>query len=292
MRLLGIVFLVTGLLIITAGAVLLNMVSANQDKLPGDYRHEEVFEGTYQVLDPATGNLDEYQVIVRRLREVIRTEGDAAVIKETVTTTGPAGEAVPGFDPVEATFEVYRDTFGYYPPGLYVASDRHRGGRMVFPPNVRRDVEYAIWFSEILDPVRVRYDNATDVNGLDVYVFMADVQNMPVSSATNLDSPTRGDLSAWFKVEPRSGLIVDTEYQVTIRGETPQGEEKVVFDNTFGLTDDTVSDNVAKGKADRFQLIFINSYVPWLIMGFGMLFGFYGIVLIGFDQWRKRDANA
>jgi hypothetical protein len=292
MRLLGIAFLVAGLLIITAGAVLLNILSGNMDKLPGDYRHEEVFEGTYQVLDPATGSLDEYQVTVHRVREVIRTEGDAAVVRETVTTTDPAGESVPGFDPVQVTLKVDRNTFIYYPPGLYVASDRFRGGYMVFPPNVRRDTEYITWFPDVSGPVPARFDHATDVNGLDVYVFKVDAQDMPVLSPAYSDLPTTGDVQALFKVEPRSGLVVDTEYRVTIRGDTPQGEGKVVFSSTLGLTDDTVSDNVAKGKADRFELVFINSYVPWLIMGLGMLFGFYGVILIGFDRWRKRSENA
>jgi hypothetical protein len=163
---------------------------------------------------------------------------------------------------------------------------------MIFPPNVRRNVEYIMWIPEIFGPVPARFDRAADVNGLDVYVFIADAQEMPVLSPPYSALPATGDVQALFKVEPRSGLIVDTEYQVTIREETSQGDEKTVFSSTLGLTDDTVPDNVAKGKATRFELVFINSYVPWLIMGLGMLFGFYGIVLIGFDRWRKRSANA
>jgi hypothetical protein len=291
MRLLGIVFLVGGLLIITFGATWLNVVSPRLEKLPADYRHEEVFEGTYQVLDPAAGQLDEMVVTVRRIRESVRTEGDWALITERVTTTLPTDEPTPQFPPAETDLEVDRVTRLYFASPFYGAwLHGQRYGGMTFPPDIRKDVEYPLWVDEVKEVLPATYSGSTERDGLVLYRFTIEAQDLGLSPDAESGLPRLCDVHIEYLVEPRSGLVVDMDSQSSISIQDAKGGEAAVFTSALGITDEGVSDNLSRARVERAKLVLMGSYMPWLAMGLGMLFGLYGIVLLGVHYWRTRWA--
>ena len=293
MRLLGIVFLVAGLCIIAAGAVVLNVVSSKMDWLPADYWHEDTFEGTHRVLDRDTGAIEDSPVIVERLREVTVTDGDKAFVTETTTTFYPSDQIVTDFPAVEVELLVDRDSRLFLPGGRpqFITHDEYHYGYLTFPPDVRRDAEYAIWVPEVRDALSASFSGSTEIDGLEVYRFVTDVTDVRVWSDWDGYPSRTADAHIEYLVESRSGLVVDEVSQITIYIIDPQEGKRVAFDSDISLTDESVTENVARGKVDRFKLRVLGSYLPWLIMGLGMLFGLYGIVLIGFDRWQRRGTS-
>jgi len=312
MRLLGTLFLVVGLLVITFGATWLNVVSPRLEKLPAGYRHEDVFEGTYRVLDPATGQLDEIPVTVRRTRESVSTEGDTAfvterttilpdtagismtaemweaIIEKMATLLAAIGEPAPQFPPAEADLEVDRVTRTYEPPGIYVLGLRFGG--MTFPPDVKRDVEYPLWVDEVGGVLPAAYSDSAERDGLEVYRFTIEAQDVKLSPDEESGLPRLCDVHIEYLVEPRSGLVVDMDSQSSISVQDTKGGEALVFTSALGVTDEGVNDNLSRARVERARLVLLGSYMPWLVMGLGMLFGLYGIVLLGIHYWRTRKA--
>lgn len=283
MRLAAVIFFVFGACIITLGAVWLNVLAPRMERLPTDFRWEEVLEGSYQVLNPATGQLDETAVTVRRTREIAGAEGDRAFIVERVTTTLSTGEPAPGFPFVETNLVVDRLT------RLYLPGSQRYGG-MVFPTDVRRGAVHSMWVEALQRALPARYDGSTELEGLEVYRFTVNVQDSELTADPESDLPRVGDVYIEYLVEPRSGHIVDTVSRSRISLLDPEKGKTPLFIGDVGFTDDTVARNLSSAKGARMKLILLGSYVPWLVMGLGMLFGLYGVLLYGVFRWKRTHA--
>jgi hypothetical protein len=94
------------------------------------------------------------------------------------------------------------------------------------------------------------------------------------------------DLRIEYQVEPRSGQTVDTRSEVTVKVLHPDQGETVTFVSNLRFTEDTVDRNLSTARNARIWLLLLTSYVPWLIMGLGMLFGLYSVFLYGVLYWR------
>ncbi len=288
MRLAAVMFFLMGACVIALGAVWLTVASPRLEKLPSDFSREDAFEGTYQVLDPATGQLDAMPVTVRRIRETLRTEGDWALITERVTTTLPTGEPLPQFPPVETGLEVDRVTRLYLRGPLYASGQRYGG--MDFPTNVRKDAAYPIWVDIAEDALPARYNGSTEIDNLEVYQFTVNVVDSELPADPESGLRRVADVHIEYLVEPRSGRTVDMTSQSSISLVDPQKGKTPLFISTIGFTDDSVARSVSDAKSARIKLILIGSYVPWLVMGLGMLFALYSMLLYGVFRWRRMHA--
>lgn len=285
MRLVAVVLFVVGACIITFGAVWLTIVFPGMEKLPADFRREDTFSGTYRVLNPATGQLDEIPVIVEQVRETIRNEDGNAVIKETVTTLLPTGQAIPQFPPTEAEVVVDRITRVYLPGG-----DQERSGRLGFPMDVNPDEVYQIWVSSAGRALPARYSATAEIDGLEVYLYIIDEGDLPLPADPQSGLPRVSDVRVEAHVESRSGSTVDTVSQSAVSFIHPQAEKTPMFVSTISFTDDNVTRSVSDAKSARTKLILVGSYMPWLVMGLGMLFALFGTFLYGLFCWRRMRA--
>ncbi len=161
---------------------------------------------------------------------------------------------------------------------------------MTFPPDMKRDVEYPLWVDEVEDVLPATYSGSAERDGLEVYRFVIEAQDMELSPDAESGLPRVGDVRIDYLVEPRSGLVVDMDSQSSISVQDAKGGEAAVFTSTLSMTDDSVSDNLSRARVERAKLVLMGSYMPWLVMGLGMLFGLYGIVLLGIHYWRTRWA--
>lgn len=284
MRVAVVIFFLVGACIIALGAVWLTVASPRLEKLPADFAREDTFSGTYQVLNPATGQLDEMSVTLRRTRETVYTEGDYAFITERVTTTLPTGEPLPQFPPAEANLDVDRVTRLYQRGPLYATGQRYGG--MDFPTDVKRDVVYPMWVDATEEALPARYNGSTKIDGLEVYRFIVDVQDSELPADPESGLPRVSDVRIEYQVEPRSSRTVDMTSQVTISLVDPEEGKTPLFISTISFTDDSVARAISDAKTARIKLILLGSYVPWLVMGLGMLFGLYSMLLYGVFRWR------
>ena len=285
MRLVAVVLFVVGACIITLGAVWLTIVFPGMEKLPADFRREDTFSGTYRVLNPATGQLDEIPVIVEQVRETIRNEDGNAVINETVTTTLPTGQAIPQFPPTETEVVVDRITRVYLPGG-----DQERSGRLGFPMDVNPDEVYEIWVSSAGRALPAKYSATAEIDGLEVYLYIIDEGDLPLPADPQSGLPPVSDVRVEAHVESRSGSTVDTVSQSAVSFIHPQAGKTPMFVSTISFTDDNVTRSVSDAKSARTKLILVGSYMPWLVMGLGMLFALFGIFLYGVFCWRRTRA--
>jgi len=283
MRLVAVVLFVVGACIITFGAVWLTIVFPGMEKLPADFSREDTFSGTYRVLNPATGQLDEIPVTVQQVRETVRNEGDMAVITERVTTALSTGEPLPQFPPVETSLPVDRVTRQYLP----TRGSSQRFGGLGFPMDVSPDEVYQIWVGAAGRALPARYDGTGEVDGLQAYRFIIDEADLPLPPDPQSGLLRVSDVRVEAHVEPRCGATVATVSHSTVSLIHPQAGKTPMFVSTISFTDDNVARSVSDAKSARIKLILIGSYVPWLVMGLGMLFGLYSMLLYGVFRWRR-----
>ena len=285
MRLAAVVLFVVGAGIIIFGAVWLTIVFPGMEKLPADFSREDTFSGTYKVLNPTTSQLDTIPVTVRQTRKADRNEGDKAFITETVTTTLPTGQPVLGFPTTETKVVVDRVTRLYLTGG-----DQARSGGLGLPMDVKPDAEYPIWVGSAGRPLPARYTGTGEVDGLEVYLFTIDGADLGLPLDPQSGLPRVSDAHIKMKVEPRSGATVDTVSQTSISLMHPQAGKMPMFISNLSFTDDNVASSVSDAKSAKTQLIMVGSYMPWLVMGLGMLFALFGIFLYGLFCWRRMRA--
>ena len=285
MRLVAVVLFVVGACIITFGAVWLTIVFPGMEKLPADFRREDMFSGTYRVLNPATSQLDEIPVTIQQVRETVRNEGDKAFIKETITTLLPTGQPVPQFPPTETEVAVDRVTREYLPGG-----DQQRTGRLGFPMDVNPDEVYEIWVSSAGRALPARYSGTAEIEGIEAYLYIIDEVDLPLPPDPQSGLPRVSDVRVEAHMEPRSGATVDTVSRSAISFMHPQAGKTPMFVSTISFTDDNVTRSVSDAKSARTKLILVGSYMPWLVMGLGMLFALFGTFLYGLFCWRRMRA--
>jgi hypothetical protein len=143
---------------------------------------------------------------------------------------------------------------------------------------------------EVGELLLATYSGSTEVDGLEVYQFVIQWDDVKLSPDAESGLPRVGDVHIEYLVEPRSGLVVDMDSQSSISVQDEKGGEAAVFTSALSVTEDGVSDNLSRARVERAKLVLMGSYMPWLVMGLGMLFGLYGIVLLGIYYWRTRRA--
>lgn len=293
MHRLAVLLFVTGLCIIVPGAVLLNAVTPGMDLLPDNYRQESVFQGTYRLLDSSGEDLVEHPVTLTRVREVTGVESPKAYVTETVSVTSPSPDFPESMAGTHLEFAINRATRLHMTRvELFMVADELPTGYMTFPPDVQRDVQYPIWFPDAIQAVPARFNGTVERDGLTLYAFVIRASGLRVWSDCQAHKARMADVVADYLVEPRSGLVVDERIQTTQYVDDDVQGWQVADVRTLDLTEESAKANMAKAKAERFRLVFIGSYVPWLIMGLGMLFSLYGILLAAVWWLRSRGRLA
>ena len=285
MRVLALTAISMGLCAITAGAVVLFVLSPRMDWLADDYSREVVLTGTLQILEGSRGQLVEYPVTVSRSQEAVRIDGRKVIIKETKKTATPLG-ALPltlGETVVEFAVGAETHTYAAYRARFMVA-DELRIGYVTFPPRVRRESEYAIWIEEVMLPLPARYEGSKVVGGLELYSYVIDAEGLTVWNDSHSKAPRSGDARIVYSVEPRSGVVVDEQSQLTRRYLDETTGWITTFTSALQFTPETVSKNLEAAKANRYRLVIIGTWLPWSMLGAGLIFSVGGAVLWGFRR--------
>jgi len=89
--------------------------------------------------------------------------------------------------------------------------------------------------------------------------------------------------------EPVTGSTVKIEEYDAVSALSPSGEKytRIVYD--LKHTDGTVSTLVNKAEDNRDKMLWFGTYMPWMIIAFGIFLTVGGAVVIGLGRLRKRQ---
>jgi hypothetical protein len=282
MRIVEAAIVLAGLCALAAGAILLSVYSPRMELMPEDYKYDVVLEGTLQIPDGTPDQLVEYPVTVSRSQKVFRTEDRKAWVSETTEIISPSGPLPPGFGETIVEVAVDRETYTYVTKDeLFMVADELPKGYFAFPPDVKRDSEYAIWIPEMFQALPARYVGSSQVDGLTLDTYLMEVSKVTVWSDSHGTLEREGDVRITYSVEPRSGVIVDQDFQIARRSLGTESIWLATFTSRLKYTAETVSANLDRARTERRRLMVIGTWLPWSILGLGMFLSVAGAGLFG-----------
>ena len=266
-----------GVLLIALSLVWLYLIFPGMAKLPADYEKVYHFEGTVQVLNPATGALVPIGTKMdRTLNATDVNDADALilsqVIKFTIAANGaPLSAANPALAALDSTetYAIDRTTRANVAGG-----DKARSGQFTFPADVKQET-YQFWSATTGTALPATFTGEETIDGLKVYVFKIDSKDNAYPNAAN-GAPQKVDVATTIKVEPVSGTPIFTTTKTTIRMQVAANTLIPVLINESTFTDETVDEAVVEGEANRSKILWASVYGFWGVFGLGAV-----LVLIG-----------
>jgi len=255
--------------------------------LSDDHEHDVVLDGTFEMLDSATDSLVEYPVTVYRSQKVIRIEDGKAVIQVTTKNTTPFGQLPSGFGGtvIEFAVDAATRTYATYKARFMIA-DELRVGYFTFPPDAKAGTEYPIWIEEMMQPLPARYEGEKQVDGMKLYTYVIDAKGVTVWSDSHGQADSSGDVHIIYSVEPRTGVVVDQQSRITRQSLSTGTAWQTTFASALGFTPETVSKNLETAKANRSRLVVTGTWVPWSLVGSGILVAVAGCALAA-ASWQR-----
>ena len=262
-----------GLVIIVLAVVFLYAIFPGMAKLPADYEQEYLFEGSISQLNPATFQLDEAPTSITRLLTADRIEGDdVLILKQDITITHAQAGIV-----LSATSEEYgldRTTRA----NVSGHGDINRSGQFTFPADVEQS-SYSFWSSSAGKTLTASFVSEETFKGLTVYNFKIDTKDIPYGSHALL-GPQTMDVLTLIKVEPVSGVPVDTTTTTTVKAANPfnPAEKMPIYINTMSFTSATVDEMVDLAESTSNLILWASVYGFWILIGIGGVLLLIGIV--------------
>lgn len=289
-KILGWVLTALGAFLLIAGLVAKFWAPGVVEKTPLDVNSTTYLDGTADKLNTSTGDVDNLPVKVTSVTKVDSeaSNDDVVVFVSTqcvVVDEGDVPDCVDEDDPQNRLVNASTDVFAtdrvsaeavengdYLPEG----SEQKTGLVNKFPFNTEQR-DYEIWDSVLKEPVPAVFDRTEEIDGLELYVFSADVPETPATVVGDIEGLYTVDKEIW--IEPRTGSIVN-QTQVDTRT-TEEGDPLIELDVAF--TDEQVAAGVADSKDSIDQLDTVTQTGPLvaMILGVILLLAGLGLSLMG-----------
>lgn len=260
----GVGLAIFGVLLIAAAAILAWVVVPNRKQLPADTNTTRNFTGTAKVLlNPqavASGDLrnaivTNAPVTAQRVVKAQATDGSAAEVSDDRTVATATGTKVGSSSVMYAVDRKTLEATTNYPSGWQVTP--HQGLTVSWPIGAQKQ-DYTGWVNETQTTVPIRYDREETKDGVNTYVYKADVpastikdkqvlsalpaalpqsalaslvQALPVpdnvkaglaQALPRLSNPVpltyTYESTSTYWVEPTTGLVVDTDREEIRKG--------------------------------------------------------------------------
>jgi hypothetical protein len=264
---------ILGLILIAFALIWLLVIFPVMAKIPTDYEEEYMFEGYIMQLNQETMSLDETPTSVERFLNATGTEDDVLLLQQDINfyhaEFGVLLEDVCSSELLGVDRSTRENVPGY--------GDMDRSGQFTFPAGVKKE-SYDFWSSSVMSPLPAQYISEEQFEGLTVYNFKIDVQgiNIGVDEATGMSRTM--DVLTEIKVEPISGIPVDTTTTTTVNMDMGQGTMPVYI-NSMSFTDDTISDMVDTASGARSLILWATVYGFWIIIGLGAALTLGGVIV-------------
>ncbi|KTB48905.1 Protein of unknown function (DUF3068) [Dehalogenimonas alkenigignens] len=271
----------SGIAVIALALVWLYLIFPGMAKLPADYEKVYHFEGTVQVLNPATGSLVAIPggtKMDRTLKATDVNDADALIVAQTIKFTmtangAPLSAANPALAALDSTetYAIDRTTRENVAGG-----DKSRTGQFTFPANTKQET-YQFWSATTGTALPAAFAGEEEIDGLKVYVFKIDSKDNAYPNAAN-GAPQKVDVATTIKVEPVSGTPIYTTTKTTVRMQVAPATLIPVLINESTFTQATVDEAVAEGKSNRSLILWASVYGFWAAVGLGAVLFVIGLV--------------
>jgi len=251
-------------------------------RAPIDQQSRTISTGTGSYYDFVQGEMVESD----QIQSVVNTESDQSVYD--------------GDDPISDDIGVYDQTSGLFDEATgyeitysdtRIAVDRDTAlpvdccdtgpdqGLTIKWPFGTNQEDYPLWDGSLGEAVTAVFQGAEDLDGLEVYRFVAEIPETDAGPATDEEFPRiQYEATKTYLVEPVTGRIISSLQDVR---QSLVGEDgEVLFDVanvSLTISDETIAENVELGESDTGLLSLLDT-VTWL----GPLLG---IVLLGVGVW-------
>jgi len=271
-----------GLVLVILSLVWLYAIFPPLAKLPADHHKVINFEGTYEVMNPETQSLDEIPVNVTREQQATEVQDNVLIMTQVITSTHAlAGMELSQFGLTEV-LGVDRSTRAY----VVGYGDMDRSGQFSFPEKVEK-ISYFMWIPTAGRPLEANFTGEEDFQGLTVFTFEISEQDLDIGTqqGTGLDQVL--DVVVDLRVEPVSGVTVDTGSVNAINIVPAPGMKMPVYISSLRFTDDMIADLVDTARSARSMLLWAKVYGFWLGIGVGVVLTLVGV--LGAIRTRPRE---
>jgi hypothetical protein len=264
---------ILGLIMVAFALIWLLVVFPVMAKIPTDYEEEYMFEGSIMQLNQETMSLDETPTSIERFLNATGTEDDVLLLQQDINfyhaEFGVLLEDVCSSELLGVDRSTRENVPGY--------GDMDRSGQFTFPSGVEKE-GYNFWSSSVMSPLPAQYISEEQFEGLTVYNFKIDVQGIDIGIDEATGLPRTMDVLTELKVEPISGIPVDTTTTTTVNMDMGQGPMPVYI-NSMSFTDDTVADMVDTASSARSLILWATVYGFWIVIGLGAALTLGGVIV-------------
>jgi hypothetical protein len=264
---------ILGLIMVAFALIWLLVVFPVMAKIPTDYEEEYMFEGSIMQLNQETMSLDETPTSIERFLNATGTEDDVLLLQQDINfyhaEFGVLLEDVCSSELLGVDRSTRENVPGY--------GDMDRSGQFTFPSGVEKE-GYNFWSSSVMSPLPAQYIGEEQFEGLTVYNFKIDVQGIDIGIDEATGLPRTMDVLTELKVEPISGIPVDTTTTTTVNMDMGQGPMPVYI-NSMSFTDDTVADMVDTASSARSLILWATVYGFWIVIGLGAALTLGGVIV-------------
>ena len=270
-RLWGIILVSIGAVLAILAAVWMTVIFPSFDKIPADYNENLVFEGNYSVAN-STGQLNLIPVIVTRIQTANESANGIMLIDENLTVALPSGQPLPDFD-LPSQFTIDRATREHL---VNYTSTAQRNGYWSPPSHLKEGENFLMWIPAAVDNVTAKYTGTEEVEGLKAFTYT--INETDLKSAQPQFQLL--DTQITLKVEPESGTVVDESSLTTFYIQPVPQVKMKAFISDIRFTQDTVDEFVDTGRDARSMLRWFGLYVPWIVIGLGIVLFIGGMVFM------------
>ena len=269
-----------GLILVAFALIWLFAIFPIMAKMPADYENEYMFEGFIKQFDQETMSLVETPTSVERLLEATDTQDNVVLIKQDINFYHAEFGVLLEDVCTSELLGVDRSTRENVPDCK--DADIVRSGQFTFPAGVKKE-NYDFWSSSTMCALPAQYIGEEQFEGLTVYNFRIEAQDVNYGTDEATGLPRTMDLLTEIKVEPTSGVPVDTTTTTTIKMNMGQGPMPVYI-NSMSFTDDTIAEMVDTASSGRNMILWATVYGFWIALGLGAALTLGGVIMAARTQ--------
>jgi len=225
-------------------------------------------------------------VNITRDRKATGVDGNKILLHEKITILRvDNGQPLEGYPETNANLVVDRHTSEYLP-----GTDGGRTGHLGLPFNPDPSVTYPMWSTVASATLDAKYVSDDTLDGLKVMVYRINVMDRPLGDDPTLKLPKVMDSNLTIWVEPHSGRIVDVRDNTTSVSLVRPSGKLAVYVSDYKLADDSKALQISEGKNDRTTLLWLGAYMPWIVVGVGIVLAVAGATGVAWTMKPKAQA--
>jgi hypothetical protein len=268
LSLVGLILLIVGILWL---AVLFPMMS----QVPTGLNNTLYFDGNLTALNQATGSMVSFPIEQILVQKGEGTQDGALFIHETYTMKNAAtGDEITD-NYIEQTLAVDRKTLEI----VTNIDEQHRSGYWAPPRGLGEGDSFYLWNPGPHQAQKATYVKDDTFRGLNVVIFKIDEKDISLGNHPQSQLPLLMDTVISLTIEPKTGVVTDEDALTTISME--MGGQKIPVMITYvHFAESTIVDLTDTAKSNQVLLFWLETVLPWLLIGVGAVILIVGVALI------------